>query len=96
MNRKVTVTYDLPEEICVILEQRAESEGRRLEDVVAEHVAQRYPSRRPLSTDEHQRRVAAFESFIGSFDSGDAQFSDNERIDADLAKEYGRCDERGN
>ena len=32
---------------------------------------------------------------LGAFDSGDPRFSDNERIDADLAKEYGRRDERG-
>ena len=94
MNRKVTVTYDLPEEICLVLEQRAATEGRRLEDVVAEHVAQRYPNRRSLSADETRRRIATFERFIGSFDSGDPQFSDNERIDADLAKEYGRHDGR--
>jgi hypothetical protein len=92
MNRKLTVTYDLPEEICLVLEQRAATEGRRLEDVVAEHVAQGCPNRRSLSAEETQRRIAAFERFIGSFDSGDPQFCDNERIDADLAREYGRHD----
>jgi hypothetical protein len=90
MNRKVTVTYDLPEEICLVLEQRAAAEGRRLEEVVAEHVACRYSHRGLLSADETRRRVADFERFVGSFDSGDPRFSDNERIDADLAKEYGR------
>ncbi len=33
--------------------------------------------------------IAAFERHFGSFDSGDPNFSDNERIDADLAREYG-------
>lgn len=39
MNRRLTVTYDIPEELCLMLEQRAETEGRRLEEVVAEHIA---------------------------------------------------------
>jgi hypothetical protein len=94
MNRKVTVTYDLPEEICLILEQRA-AKGRRWEEVVAEHVVQCRPSRRSLSPEESQHRIAAFERHIGAFDSGNPKFSDNERIDADLATEYGRHVERG-
>jgi hypothetical protein len=85
MNRKVTVIYDLPEEICAVLEQRAAAEGRRWEEVVAEHVAQFRTSRRPLAPEEIQRRVAAFERHFGDFDSGGPGFSDNERIDADLA-----------
>ena len=95
MNRKVTVTYDLPEEICLVLEQRVATEGRRWEEVVAEHVAQCRPSHRSPAPQEVQRRAAAFERHFGALDSGDPHFSDNERIDADLAKEYGRHDERG-
>ncbi len=94
MNRKLTVAYDLPEEVCVILEKGATAEGRRLEEAVAEHVAQHNSNRRSLSADETRRRVAAFDRFIGSFDSGDPQFSENERIDAELAREYGRHDGR--
>ena len=90
MNRKVTVTYDLPEEVCLILEQRAAAEGRRWEEVVAEHVASCRPRHGLLAPQEIQRRAAAFERHFGTFDSGDPRFSDNERIDADLAKEYGR------
>jgi hypothetical protein len=95
MNRKVTVTYDLPEEICVILEQRAVAEGRRWEEVVAEHVAHCRPSHQHIAPQEIQRRIAAFERHFGAMDSGDPKFSDNERIDADLAREYGCPDERG-
>jgi hypothetical protein len=94
VNRKLTVTYDLPEEICVVLQQRAADEGRRLEEVVAEHVAQCRPNRRSLAPDEVQRRRSAFEGHFGAIDSGDPDLSNNERIDADLAKEYGRHDSR--
>lgn len=90
MNRRVTVTFDLPEEICLVLEHQAAVEGRRWEDVIAEHVARCRPSRRSLTPEESQRRTVAFERYFGVFDSGDLSFSDNERIDADLAKEYGR------
>lgn len=95
MNRKVTVTYDLPEEICLVLEQRVAAEGRRWEEVVAEHVAQCRPSHRQVGSQEIQRRAATFERHFGILDSGDPKFSDNGRIDADLAKEYGSHDGRG-
>jgi hypothetical protein len=94
MNRRITVTYDLPEEVCVVLEQRAATEGRRLEDIVAEHVAKSRPSRPSMSSEEVRRCVAAFERYFGAIDSGDPNSSDNERIDADLAKEYARHDSR--
>jgi hypothetical protein len=95
MNRRVTVTYNLPEEVCVILEQKAASEKRPWEEVVAEHVAKCHPRRRDLTPEEIQRARTAFERHFGTFDSGDPNFSNNERIDADLAKEYGGNSERG-
>jgi hypothetical protein len=93
MNRKITVSYDIPEEVCVILEQKAASEKRPWEDVVAEHVAKCRPSRRSLTPEEVRRAHEALERDFGAFDSGDPNSSDNERIDADLAKEYGSRDE---
>jgi hypothetical protein len=45
--------------------------------------------------EEQERLPAALERHFGAFDSGDPKFSDNERIDADLAKEHDRHDERG-
>jgi hypothetical protein len=92
MNRSVTVTYSLPEEVCVILEQKAAAENRRWEDVVAEHVAKCRPERRSLTPEEVRLAREAFERDFGTFDSGDPNFSDNDRIDADLAKEYGGRD----
>jgi hypothetical protein len=95
MNRKLTVSYDLPEEICQVLERRAAAEGRRLEEVVAEHVAHSQSQRHQLGPQEIKRRVAAFERHFGAWDSGNPRFSENERIDADLAREYGRRGEQG-
>jgi hypothetical protein len=95
MNRRITVSYDIPEEVCVILEQKAASEKRPWEEVVAEHVAKYRPRRRDLTPEEIQRARAAFERHFGAFDSGDPDSSNNERIDADLAREYGGNSERG-
>ncbi len=93
MNRKVTVTYELPEEICLILEQKAASEKRPWEDVVAEYVTKCRPGRRELTSEEIREAKAAMEREFGAFDGGDPSSSDNERIDADLAREYGRRDQ---
>lgn len=38
--------------------------------------------------EEQERLAATVERHFGSFDSGDPRSSNNERIDADLAKEY--------
>lgn len=92
MNRKVTVTYDLPEEVCLVLEHQAATEGRRLEELVAEHVVHCQTRRREMVPQEIERRTAAFERHFGVWGSGDPNSSDNEKIDADLAREHdNRC-----
>lgn len=90
MNRRLTVTYDIPEELCVVLEQRAETEGRRLEEVVAEHIAHFQSRRRETGQEEIKERAAAFERHFGAWDSGNPRCSENEQIDADLTREYHR------
>jgi hypothetical protein len=95
MNRRLTVTYEIPEELCLVLEQQAAAEGRRLEEVVAEHVAHCQARRQQMAPQEIQRRATAFERHFGAWDSGDPRFSDNDRIDADLRREYGRRGDRG-
>jgi hypothetical protein len=95
MNRRLTVTYEIPEEICLVLEQQAAAEGRQLEEVVARHVAQVQSRRREMTSHEIECRAAAFERHFGIWDSGNPRFSDNERIDADLASEYDRRGEQG-
>lgn len=90
MNRRLTVTYDIPEELCLVLEQRAETEGRRLEEVVAEHIAHFQSQRLKMGPEEIQKRATAFERHFGAWDSGNPRSSENEQIDADLAREYHR------
>ena len=46
--------------------------------------------RPPLSDEERLAARKRMEAFFGVFDSGDPHSTDNERLDADLAREYGR------
>lgn len=89
MIRELTVTYRLPEEIWNVLEEKAKREGRRMEEVIEEYRSQQYPPRPPVSPEETQRRHEAFLAHIGKGECGDPHASNNERIDADLAREYG-------
>ena len=43
----------------------------------------------PLTEEEAQLAEARFARWIGAGNSGDPNSADNERIDADLAREYG-------
>ncbi|MGH9835864.1 MAG: hypothetical protein ACREBD_07585 [Blastocatellia bacterium] len=46
-------------------------------------------TRKPLSEEEKRLAEERFARWIGARDSGDPNSADNERIDADLAREYG-------
>ncbi|MGI8641722.1 MAG: hypothetical protein ACR2MG_17480 [Pyrinomonadaceae bacterium] len=49
------------------------------------------PAAKPeLSEEEKQRREANFARHFGAVKSGDSRSADNDKIDADLAREYGR------
>jgi len=90
MTRKLTLIYELPEELCQVLEQKANTERRCLEDVVAEHLAAHRRPRPAMTAAEIDRRKAAFDRHLGEWDSGNPKSSENEQIDADLAREYGK------
>jgi hypothetical protein len=89
MIRELTVTYRVPEELWNVLEEKAKREGRRMEDVIAEHRLRSHPPRPPMSPEEAQRRHQALVEQFGTYDSGDPNSADNDRIDEDLAREYG-------
>lgn len=87
MEHKLTVT--LPDEIYQPLVEAAAQQGRTPEEFAAERLARAVPPRRrALSDEEAQAAQARFESHFGAFNSGDSDFANNERIDADLAREY--------
>ncbi len=84
--RKITLTYELPVELVEVLEEEAAQNGCTFEEELIDHLAR---TRRPkLSPEETEKRRGAFERSFGFWRSGDPNSSDNERIDADLAREY--------
>jgi hypothetical protein len=84
-----TLTFEVPDELYEAFEEVAAKDGRSVEAVALEWLAKHEPKPRPKLTDEESR--AAWERLMrhaGSFESGDPHSADNERIDADLAREY--------
>lgn len=88
-NRTFTITYELPEELFNVLEKKAQREGRPLDLVIAEYKLKQYPPRPPISPEEAERRHQDLIRHFGTYNSGDPNSADNERIDEDLAREYG-------
>ena len=62
----------------------------KIKDMTFEQKVAYWRERSRQFREKQERLVAAFEHHFGALDSGDPDFSDNERIDAELAKEYGR------
>lgn len=84
MEHQLTIT--LPNEVFQPLVEAALRQGRTPEDLVAEHLTETLPA----ATAHGEERKGDITRFFGMWDSGDPNSADNERIDADLAREYGR------
>ncbi len=92
MSKKIT--FEIHDDIYEILEIRSKQEGRPIEELAIEFLASVAPKPRPKLTEEERR--AADEKMLkyaGAVDSGDPHSADNERIDEDLAREYGSTHE---
>jgi len=87
--RTFTITYELPEELFNVLEEKAQREGRPLAEVIVEHQKEIRVVRPPVSPDEEERLHQRLLSHFGSWHGGDPNGGDNEKIDEDLAREYG-------
>jgi hypothetical protein len=80
---------------CVEMKRRgAQRIYERTKDMTAEQEIAYWRERSRQFREEQGQLVAAFARHFGEIDSGDPNSSNNERIDTDLAKEYGRHDER--
>jgi hypothetical protein len=84
MEHKLTIT--LPDEIYQPLVEAALEQGRTPEEVAVEQLSHAMPKPRQPPNGE---KGGSIREFFGIWDSGDPNFADNERIDADLAREYG-------
>ena len=87
MGHKITIT--VPDEVYQTLVDAASQFGLTPEEAALERLKQSAPARgrRDLAADvaEPEMRV---ERHFGAWDSGDVRSADNERIDADLVREY--------
>jgi len=84
-----TLTFEVPDQLYEAFEKMAAREGRSVEALALEWLARHEPKPRPNLTEDESR--AAWDRLLrhaGSFESGDPSSADNERIDADLAREY--------
>ena len=84
------LVLDVPEELYQALASRAAAAGHRIEDVVLEFLQPATLGKINLSEEEKQRRRERLEHSFGAVNSGDPDSSNNQRIDADLAREYAR------
>ncbi|RMG45614.1 MAG: hypothetical protein D6723_18185 [Acidobacteria bacterium] len=84
-----TITIEVPDEVYEACQQMAAKYGRTVEECVLEFIVKYGPKPRPQLTEEESR--AAWERLrkhAGAENLGSPTGADNERIDADLAKEY--------
>jgi hypothetical protein len=83
------LTIQLNDAVFSQLQLDATSQGKSLGELAATAIAKQYAA----STDSNSRR-GLVKSFFGTFDVGRPIGTDNEAIDADLAREYADTHEK--
>jgi hypothetical protein len=89
-----TVSFEVPDDVYVVLQDVATRMGRPTEEVVLEWLARTAPKPRPkLTPQEIDSARKRLQRYRGTVHSGNAHSADNEQIDIDLAREYGNTHE---
>ncbi len=90
-----TLTFEIPDDLYEVFQIMAADEHCAVEDVALEWLARAAAERRkPKPPPTHRRAArAGLLEFAGAVNSGDPHSGDNDRIDADLAREYGATHE---
>lgn len=86
-----TLTLELPEEVYEVVERTAQANSLPPAAWVAARVPLLLPARKPrpvLTPDEAEAAMARLTRHFGRANTGDPNSANNERIDADLAREY--------
>jgi plasmid stability protein len=87
-----TLTFEVPDEVHQALVEAAARSGRSVEALAIEWLARNAPRPpRPLTEQQRQEAAARLRRHAGVINGGDPNAADNERIDADLAGEYGNA-----
>ena len=84
-----TLTCEVPDDVYEACREMAAKHQHSVEEVAVQWLAERAAARQPLMPKEGSPPARRrFRRFFGAVDSGDPHSGDNERIDADLAREY--------
>lgn len=86
-----TMTLELPDEVYEVVERTAQANSQPAAAWVAARVPMLLPTRKPrpvLTPEEYEAARQRLMRHAGAVNSGDPNSADNERIDADLAREY--------
>ena len=85
-----TLVLEIPDEVFSSYQQIAKSKGKTTEKVVLEIVLKNFPKTENNNSENTESAEERFSRWIGAVNSGNLRSADNEQIDADLAKEYGK------
>jgi len=89
-----TLTFEVSDALYEAFQQMAAKYGRTLDEVALEWLAKHAPQSRPqLTVEEHQEAWDRLLRHAGAAHLGSPTGADNERIDIDLAREYGSAHE---
>jgi len=83
------LTLEIPDELYEPLAKSAEAVGQTLDEWILTRLRP-LTQQRELSEIEREAAMAKLMAFAGCVNSGDPKSADNEAIDADLAREYGK------
>ncbi len=88
------VTIELPDEVYESLLRMEQATGRPVETLACEWLVRHAPGPATRLTEaELSEAWQRLRRHAGAADSGDPRSGDNERIDADLAREYAQPDQ---
>ncbi len=86
-----TLVLEIPDEVFNNFQKQAKSRGETAEKFVLEMVLKNSPKTNGnLTQQEKDEALKELMKFAGAVNSGNPRSADNEQIDADLAKEYGK------
>ncbi len=91
-----TLTLELPDEVYEVVERTAQAQSQPPSAWVAARLPLILPTRKPRPVLTPEEREAARQRLLrhaGAVSSGDSDSANNERIDADLAREYANTHE---
>ncbi len=91
-----TLTLELPDDVYEVVERTAKARSLPPADWIAERVPTLLLGRKPrpvLTPEEYEAALSRLKRHAGAVDSGDPDSANNERIDEDLAREYGSSHE---